>query len=96
MEETIDLREYFYIIKKKLWVIALSAIICGLVSGLISFFMLNPVYEASTTLIVNKEEKDEKVQMNTSDDLNFVQKLAVTYGEIIKSRTVITSTINKL
>ena len=95
MEETIDLREYFYIIKKKLWVIALSAIICGLVSGLISFFMLNPVYEASTTLIVNKEE-DEKVQMNTSDDLNFVQKLAVTYGEIIKSRTVITSTINKL
>ena len=95
MEETIDLREYFYIIKKKLWVIALSAIICGLVSGLISFFMLNPVYEASTTLIVNKE-KDEKVQMNTSDDLNFVQKLAVTYGEIIKSRTVITSTINKL
>lgn len=95
MEETIDLREYFFIIKKKLWVIALSAIICGLVSGLISFFMLNPVYEASTTLIVNKEE-DEKVQMNTSDDLNFVQKLAVTYGEIIKSRTVITSTINKL
>lgn len=95
MEETIDLREYFYIIKKKLWVIALSAIICGLVSGLISFFMLNPVYEASTTLIVNKEE-DEKVQMDTSDDLNFVQKLAVTYGEIIKSRTVITSTINKL
>lgn len=96
MEETIDLREYFYIIKKKLWVIALSAIICGLVSGLISFFMLNPVYEASTTLIVNKEEDDESVQMNTSDDLNFVQKLAVTYGEIIKSRTVITSTINKL
>ena len=95
MEETIDLREYFYIIKKKLWVIALSAIICGLVSGLISFFMLNPVYEASTTLIVNKEE-DEKIQMDTSDDLNFVQKLAVTYGEIIKSRTVITSTINKL
>lgn len=96
MEETIDLREYFYIIKKKLWVIALSAIICGLVSGLISFFVLNPVYEASTTLIVNKEVKDETVQMNTSDDLNFVQKLAVTYGEIIKSRTVITSTINKL
>ena len=96
MEETIDLREYFFIIKKKLWVIALSAIICGLVSGLISFFVLNPVYEASTTLIVNKEVKDETVQMNTSDDLNFVQKLAVTYGEIIKSRTVITSTINKL
>ena len=34
--------------------------------------------------------------MTTTDDLNYVQKLAITYGEIIKSRTVITSTIEKL
>ena len=96
MEETIDLREYFFILKKKMWLIALSAVVCGLVSGLISFFVLTPVYEANTSLIVNKEVENEKTQMSTSDDLNFVQKLAVTYGEIIKSRTVITSTINKL
>ena len=80
------------IAKKKLWIITLLAIICGL----ISIFVLDPVYEASTTLIVNKELEDESVRGNTSDDLNFVQKLAVTYGEIIKSRTVITSTINRL
>lgn len=96
MEETIDLREYFFILKKKMWIIATSAIICGLVSGLISFFVLKPVYEANTSLIVNKEVNNETTQMSTSDDLNFVQKLAVTYGEIIKSRTVITSTIDKL
>ena len=96
MEEAIDLREYLFIIKKKLWIIGLSAIICGLISGVISFFVLDPVYEASTTLIVNKEVNDEMTQMTTSDDLNFVQKLAVTYGEIIKSRTVVTSTIDRL
>ena len=96
MEETIDLREYFFILKKKMWLIALSAIVCGLISGLISFFVLKPVYEANTSLIVNKETENEMTQMSTSDDLNFVQKLALTYGEIIKSRTVITSTINKL
>ena len=96
MEETIDLREYFFILKKKMWLIALSAIVCGLISGLISFFVLQPVYEANTSLIVNKETENETTQMSTSDDLNFVQKLALTYGEIIKSRTVITSTINKL
>ena len=96
MEETIDLREYFFILKKKMWLIALSAIVCGLISGLISFFVLQPVYEANTSLIVNKETENEMTQMSTSDDLNFVQKLALTYGEIIKSRTVITSTINKL
>lgn len=96
MEETIDLREYFFILKKKMWLIALSAIVCGFISGLISFFVLQPVYEANTSLIVNKETENEMTQMSTSDDLNFVQKLALTYGEIIKSRTVITSTINKL
>ena len=96
MEETIDLREYFFILKKKMWIIALSAIICGLISGIISFFVLQPVYEANTSLIVNKETENEITQMTTSDDLNFVQKLALTYGEIIKSRTVITSTIKRL
>ena len=34
--------------------------------------------------------------MRTTDDLNYVQKLAIIYGEIIKSRAVITSTIEKL
>ena len=96
MEETIDLREYFFILKKKMWLIGLSVIICGLISGLVSFFILEPVYEANTSLIVNKEVENETTQMTTTDDLNYVQKLAITYGEIIKSRTVITSTIEKL
>ena len=96
MEETIDLREYFFILKKKMWLICLSAIVCGAISGLVSFFVLEPVYEANTSLIVNKEVENETTQMTTTDDLNYVQKLAITYGEIIKSRTVITSTIEKL
>ena len=79
-----------------MWLIGLSAIICGLISGLVSFFVLEPVYEANTSLIVNKEVENETTQMTTTDDLNYVQKLAITYGEIIKSRTVITSTIEKL
>ena len=96
MEETINLREYFFILKKKMWLIGLSAIVCGAISGLVSFYVLEPVYEANTSLIVNKEVESETTQMTTTDDLNYVQKLAITYGEIIKSRTVITSTIEKL
>ena len=96
MEETIDLRDYFFILKKKIGVILTSMIICGLISGIVSFFVLTPVYEANTSLIVNKEIENELAEMTTSDDLRFVQQLALTYGEIIKSRTVITSTIEKL
>ena len=56
--------------------------------------MLNTV--ASTTLIVNKELEYESVRRNTSEDLNFVLKLLVKYKEIIKSRKLIKSTINRL
>ena len=96
MEETIDLREYFFILKKKLWIIVTSALVCGLISGLVSFFALTPIYQANTSLIVNKEVGNKVTEMTTTDDLNYVQKLAITYGEIIKSRAVITPTIQKL
>ena len=88
MEETIDLREYFQIIKKRFWIIALLAVIAMVASGLISFFVLSPVYEAKTTLIVNTDKNPESTTL-TGDQLNVTQKLAVTYGEIIKSRTVL-------
>ena len=95
MEETVDLREYFGIVKKRFWIVALITIIAVVVSGVISFFMLNPVYEAKSTLIVNTE-KNEETQMITGDQFNVTQKLAVTYGEIIKSRTVLEDVIKNL
>lgn len=95
MEETIDLREYFAIIKKRFWIIALLAIISALISGVISFFMLNPVYEAKSTLIVNADKQAE-TQIVTGDQITVTQKLAVTYGEIIKSRAVLEDVIKNL
>ena len=95
MEETIDLREYFAIIKKRFWIILLITVIAAVISGLISFFVLKPVYEANSTLIVNTE-KNEDTQMITGDQFNVTQKLAVTYGEIIKSRVVLEDVIKNL
>lgn len=95
MEETIDLKEYFTIIKKRFWIIALITIISVLVSAGVSFFVLKPVYETTTTLIVDTD-KDKKTQIITGDQFSVTQKLAVTYGEIIKSRTVLEPVIEKL
>ena len=95
MEETVDLREYFGIVKKRFWIIALITTIAIVVSGAISFFVLTPVYEAKSTLIVNTE-KNEETQMITGDQFNVTQKLAVTYGEIIKSRSVLDDVIKNL
>ena len=95
MEETVDLREYFGIIKKRFWIIALITTIAIVVSGAISFFVLTPVYEAKSTLIVNTE-KNEETEMITGDQFSVSQKLTVTYGEIIKSRSVLEAVIKNL
>ncbi|EPZ59962.1 chain length determinant family protein [[Clostridium] sordellii ATCC 9714] len=65
-------------------------------SGIISFFVLSPVYEANTTLIVNTEQNKSTNNMITGDQLAVTQKLTLTYGEIIKSRSVLNSVIKKL
>ncbi|CEI73372.1 YveK family protein [Romboutsia hominis] len=95
MEETIDLREYFSIIKKRLWIIASITVLAAAISGVLSFFVLKPVYQANSTLIVNTEENEETNTL-TGDQFTVTQKLAVTYGEIIKSRAVIEPVIKKL
>lgn len=95
MEETIDLREYFQIIRKRAWIIVLITVLAMITSGLISFFVLSQVYEANTTLIVNADQNKES-EILTGDQLNVTQKLTLTYGEIIKSRSVIDEVIKKL
>ena len=82
-------------LSKRFWIIALLAIISALISGVISFFMLNPVYEAKSTLIVNADKQAE-TQIVTGDQITVTQKLAVTYGEIIKSRIVLDDVIKNL
>ena len=95
MEETIDLREYLCIIKKRFWIIVLITVIATAISGVISFFVLKPVYEAKSTLIVNTE-KNQGTQVITWDQITVTQELAVTYGEIIKSRIVLENVIKNL
>lgn len=96
MEETIDLRELFKIIKRKIWMIVLIGLIFGILSGVVSVFFITPMYQSSTTLIVNKENSNSETQLSNSDDINYVQKLAYTYSEIITSRAVLGKTISQL
>ena len=93
-EYEIDLRELLGIIKKRFWVIVLIAVLSVGASALVSYFVLTPVYETSTTLIVVKSnESDTAIQYN---DVILSQKLVKTYGEIVKSRTVAKEVIGRL
>ncbi len=50
----IDLREYLGILKKWRWVIVLITVVAVGTAGVLSFFVLPPVYQAEVTLLVNR------------------------------------------
>ena len=53
MEEEITLRELIEIILRGKWIIAGFTIIAVLISGIFSFFIISPTYEARSTLMVS-------------------------------------------
>jgi len=92
---TLDLRDIFYIIRKRLKLILIITLACTLVSGIISFYILKPVYEARTSIIVGKPQANEKTTTQYNDVMMY-QKLVKTYSEIAKSRAVAEMVANKL
>lgn len=88
MEDNIGIKGYLQIIKRRSWIMFLITFIAILVSTGVSFFAVNPVYEANTTLLVDINKKPG-AEIVTSEQLSVSEKLAVTYGEIIKSKSVL-------
>lgn len=99
MEEEIDLRQYWDILCKRWLIVVLIPVIAALTSGVISYYMIKPVYQASTTLIVGKKASEEGLAATQMLDNNVLlanQQLAKTYATIAQSRTVEQSVIKDL
>lgn len=95
-EAELDLKEIMHIIRKRLWFIVLVTILAVGAGGVISLFVLEPVYRASATIIVGKPSSYLDGNRLQIEDLNLNQRLAKTYGEIIKSRGVLEDVISQL
>lgn len=95
MEEKLDIKEILRIIKKRFLIIASITMIAAIASGILSFYIIKPVYESNTTLIVNKSEVNTDITIS-SDELSVNKNLAITYGKIIKSRSVLNKVIDNL
>ena len=90
-EQIISIEEIFEALKKRWKMIALITILATVVSGIFSFFVIKPVYEASTKVFIGKEESSEEGY--NSNDIAMYQKLLKTYSEAIKTRDLLTSAI---
>ncbi|MBX9969240.1 capsular biosynthesis protein [Priestia aryabhattai] len=94
MEETISLRELFAVLRKRLWLIVLITIIAATVSGVISFFVLTPVYQSNTQILVNQAKSDEQLYNTQAVQTNI--QLINTYNDIITSPAILDKVIKEL
>lgn len=91
--EVIDLRDIWRIIKKGKWILISLPLIAMITSGIISFFVLTPRFEASTTLMVGKTYKGPDAVMLQYNDILTANQLVKTYSQIAKSRSVVEKVI---
>jgi capsular polysaccharide biosynthesis protein len=94
MEETISLRELFYTLRKRIWLIISIAVVATLASGIISFYVLTPIYSSSTQLLVNQEKSDQP--MYNVGEIQTNLQLINTYNVIIKSPAILDLVANEL
>ncbi|MCE4089477.1 Wzz/FepE/Etk N-terminal domain-containing protein [Priestia megaterium] len=94
MEETINFKNLFQVLRKRLLLIILITIIAGTISAVISFFVLTPVYESKTQILVN-QAKDDQQLYNTQTVQTNVQ-LINTYNDIITSPAILDKVIKEL
>jgi len=104
-EETeIDLREIIKVLKKRSKLIIAGTLLCALTAGLISFFILPPIYQAQTLLMVT--QATERLQTNAKqtegleDVVGTVSRMPAwtlnTYLGQIKSEALMKRIINRL
>ncbi|WEZ07901.1 YveK family protein [Priestia flexa] len=94
MEETISLKKLFQTLKKRLWLIGLITIVAAIISASISFFVLTPVYQSQTQILVNQAKSDQ--QLYNSGEVQANVQLVNTYSVIIKSPTILDSVKSEL
>lgn len=94
-EMTIDLTELFTIIRKRIWLLISITLITTITAGILSFFVLSPVYEAKVSIIIGRENAGETTKTDYNEVMMY-QKLAKTYAEIAKSKVVAEKTIREL
>jgi capsular polysaccharide biosynthesis protein len=87
MEETISLKELFQTLKKRMWLIVLITAVAATISAVVSFYVLTPIYESKTQLLVNQTKSDQQFY-NTAEVQTNVQ-LINTYNVIIKSPAIL-------
>jgi capsular polysaccharide biosynthesis protein len=94
MEEEITLKELSSILKKRIPLILSLTLTAIILSAIVSYFFMTPIYQASTQILVNQAKNDQNTY-GTSDLQTNLQYIN-TYSVIIKSPVILNLVIEKL
>lgn len=94
MGETIDFKEVFQVLKRRMVLILLLAFLASLVSGTVSYYVMKPTYQSSTQLLINRSlEAKQSINM---DQLQTDLKLVKSYHIMITSPIILDKVIAEL
>lgn len=97
MDDALSLTDILAVLRRRFWVVFVVVLLAVALVAVLSYVVLPPIYEASTSLIVN--ERSSIAQGTSGVDYGQIQtnrSLAVTYAKIISSRAVLQDTIDTL
>ncbi|MFH5186082.1 YveK family protein [Paenibacillus sp. TAB 01] len=93
----INLKEYLYLIKKRLWLIVTVVVLCTMLTAVYSSLNYQPIYTASTKLIVNKTGEKDFMGKEQIDYGAIGVNIALinTYKEIIKTPAIMDKVVQR-
>lgn len=91
-EDEIDLKELFFALKKKAWLIIVAGLLMGCIAAGWSKFMMTPMYSSTSSVLVLSKE----TTLTSLADLQLGSQLANDYKVLITSRPVLEEVIENL
>lgn len=90
----IDLREFFRVLLKKIWIVALCAVLFAASVLVYTMNFVTPTYKASVSIYVNNNSGNDSSYISSAD-LAVALRLVATYVNIIQSDTVLDKVIEE-
>lgn len=94
MESTFNVKEFLIALRKRLPLIVIVTLLFVALSGIVSYTMMKPIYQASTQILVNQKITNPLQSNDLNIDANI--QLVETYNIIIKSPAILTEVIEEL
>ncbi|MEY8752391.1 YveK family protein [Alkalicoccobacillus gibsonii] len=94
MEETISLKDIFMTLRRRLKLLIILPIIAMIVAAAVSFFVLTPMYQNSTQLLVNQTNPNPE-SIYSQNEIRTNIEMIKTYNEIIKSPFILDKVIDE-